>query len=155
MTSNVRYVRYYFPNGLRWTFSIMLLPLAIYLMIINWFIAAFFCVLIVFSLWTFKYVTSIDLSGKIIRDIHYRFAVPIGKTYRFSDMENLFVTREQKSYKAASRSRDYWVNYTEYSLSLKYDQNKQLTLFTFNDPDTFKEQVQKFAKKLNLRVETS
>lgn len=155
MSKPITYVRYYFPNGLRWTMSVILLPFALYLLTSTWYLSAFFCLIIVFILWSFKYVTSIDPKNKLIQDKFYRMAIPFGKTFRYLEMQNLLVTREKKSYKAATRSRDYWVNYMEYSLHLKYDNNQQLTLFTINDPNIFKSQVEKFAKKLNLRVESS
>ena len=111
MKSPVNYTRYYFPNGLRWTLLILLLPLAIFLIFISWFIAAFFYIVI--------------------------------------------VTKEQKGYKATTRSRDYWVNYNEYTLYLRYDDNKQLPLFTMNEHEPFKIQVEKLSKNLGLNVENT
>lgn len=154
MKSPVNYTRYYFPNGLRWTLLILLLPLAIFLLFISWFITALICIVIVTILWSFKFVTSIDLKSKTIRDNYYRFWIPFGEHYTYDVLNNLFVTKEQKGYKAATRSRDYWVNYNEYTLYLRYDDNKQLPLFTMNEHEPFKNQVEKFSKNLGLNVET-
>lgn len=105
-------------------------------------------------MWSFKYVTSIDPHKKIIRDHYYRFWIPIGEHYPYNELNKLIVSKEQKGYKAASRSRDYWVKYTEYTLHLKYDDSKQLSLFTFNEHEPFKVEVEKFAKKLGLVIES-
>lgn len=153
MSKNITYVRYYFPNGLRWSLTVLLLPLAIYLFVIGWLITALICLFLVFMQWSFKYVMSINTQQKRIRDEFYRLNIPSGKTYNYSHLNSLLVTAENKGYKAASRSRDYWVSYMEYALHLKYDGNKQLTLVTINDPDVFKAQTDKFAQQLNLPVE--
>ena len=148
----VNYARYYFPSGLRWTLLVLLLPLALYLFVISWYITGCFCLMVVFITWTSKYVMSVDQDKKLIKDVFYRMSIPFGQTYK--ELKKLLVTSEKKSYKAASRSRDYWVNYTEYSLHLKYD-DKQVTLLTMHDPDPFKVQVKKFAKDLKLSIETT
>lgn len=152
MSKPVKYIRYYFPNGLRWTLSVVLFPLSNYLLSIFWVGLAITCWVVAFALWSFKYVTSIDASKKEIKDVFYRMGIPFGSTYPFRELNSLVVTRENKKYKAATRSRDYWVNYIEYSLHLKYDSDKELMLFTINDPDTFKKQVERFAEELRLSV---
>lgn len=120
MDSSATYVRYYFPDGLRWTITILLLPLVVYLLYVNWYITSIISIVIVMMMWSFKYVTSIDPHKKIIRDHYYRFWIPIGEHYPYNELNKLIVSKEQKGYKAASRSRDYWVKYTEYTLYLKY-----------------------------------
>lgn len=119
----------------------------------SWYIMATLGLIFVFSLWTTKYVTSIDPDKGLINDTFFLAGIPFGKTYKFNKLTSLNVTRENRSYKAASRSRDYWVKYTEFSLNLSYDDDKLLTLFTINDPDQFKTQVDKFSKELNLKVQ--
>jgi len=152
MQSNVTYTRYYFSKEFRLTFVILFVPLVVYLIFIAWFMTAIFCILLVLTMWTFKNVLHIDLSRKKIKEQFYRFGVPSGDVHSFEKLNYLLVTSERKKYKAASRSRDYWVNYTEFSLQLNYDQNKRLVLLIMNDPDEFKTQVKKFAKSLQLRV---
>ena len=153
MTGQVTYTRYYFPNGLRWTLAVLLMPLSAYLIIIGWHITAAFCIVIVFALWTFKYVTTIDPKRRIIKDQFFRMAIPFGKTLHYNRLHGLTVTRETKQYKAATRSRDYWVTYKEYSLHLKYDEGNSLLLFTINDPDVFDGHVKRFSQELDLRVD--
>lgn len=153
MSNTVKYTRYYFPSVLRWIASIILLLLAGYLAIIGWFIAFPICLLCILILWTFKYVVFIDQKKKHISEEFHRMAIPFGETRIYNKLNKLVVTREKKSYKAASRSRDYWVNYVEYSLHINYD-NKQLLLFTMNDHDAFEAMVKKFAEQLSLRVDS-
>ncbi|MCR9249358.1 MAG: hypothetical protein NXI20_03010 [bacterium] len=153
MNKKVIYQRYYFPNGLRWTLLVLLVPMATYFIFLSWYVASFICLMLVLTLWTTKYITSIDTINKIINDKFLIVGIPTGKTLQFHRLECLQVSRENKKYKAASRSREYWVNYTEFTLSLKYDESKLLTLFTMNDSDQFKYQVEKFAKELSLDVQ--
>lgn len=155
MDTSVKFTRYYFPNGLRWTLLILLLPLALFLLFVSWFITAIICLIILVILWSFRYVISIDHQNKLIKDNYYRFWIPFGEQYPYNELNKLVVTKEQQSYKATTRSRDYWVNYNEYTLHLKYDNDKQLQLFTMNEHEPFKMQVGKFAKKLSLGIETN
>jgi len=131
---------------------VLLVPLAIYLLLSGWFITSLLCLIISASLWTFKYVTTVDYEQAQIFDRFYRFGIPFGTSYPFTQLNTLLVTKENKKYKAASRSRDYWVQYIEYTLTLVYNHEQQLTLFTMNDYDLFKEQTEKFAKRLNLTL---
>ncbi len=151
--STVTYVRYYFPNVLRWVLSILLFLLAIYLVIIGWYVTSAVCILFFAVLLTFKYVITVDQEKKMISDRFHRLGMSNGTHNHFTILNTLLVTKEKKSYKAATRSRDYWVNYVEYTLSLNYDDNKTFTLLTLNDHEDFKSQVEKFRKELNLKVE--
>lgn len=89
---------------------------------------------------------------KRITDEFFLFSIPITKAYDYHTLNHLVVTKENKSYKAVSRSRDYMVHCAQYTLHLKYDDYKLITLLTINDPDSFMRLLEKFAQDLHLSV---
>lgn len=152
----VRFEDYYFSDGTRYTFLIILGALIIYLTFwMQAFVFSIMLLLIVIGLFTAKYVTLVDTSNRIIRDLFYVFFIRSGRTIRYRQLHSIRIDKQRHTYNANQRSRDRIADFFFYTGTLNYDDDKILELSTKSDYKWFGQEMKRLAEELQIPLERS
>ncbi|MEO1053109.1 MAG: hypothetical protein AAFX87_20915 [Bacteroidota bacterium] len=103
---------------------------------------------------TTRYITAIDIKKKQIEDYLEVLTFKANhEVFKFSNIEKIIITKEDKSYRDGSLSRDRVVTFDQLTGTLVYDGGQTFELLTKLDRDALIDKMREFAKFLNTYIE--
>lgn len=143
----------YFSKGLKYLTPALFLGGAYLMTTPNWVFGIIIVILAAIILTT-KYVTTIDLYGKQYNDYLSLLGIAWNKSSeKFNAIEKIIVTKGNHAYSANTRSRSRQVNFSDYTGTLVFDQNRTLDLLTKNDKHELLVGVKPLAVFLKVEIE--
>jgi len=154
---NFRLVNYYFPSGLRWTWTVFSIGFSIYLIfwtMVGWKFAIF---LIISSLVLFSTLSVIVVNQKkkmIIESFKFLWLPIETKIIKFRSLNSIRIDKESVSYttNSAMGGRSGQTDFFIYTGSLEFNDNGSFEILSKTDWYPFKEKIQNISDKLNLKI---
>lgn len=137
---------------MRYTTVAILLAAGYLVYIGYWKWALILAVISVFIL-TAQYITIIDVSNRRLIDAFSFFGLPFTTEKKtFSTLNKIVVTKENYSQKVTTRSSDRQYDWSDYTGTLIYDNNQELTLLTREEKSELIAALRIYSSALNVPI---
>lgn len=143
----------YFPTGIKYA-TLLPLGLGIYLWTIGYPLWTGVLVLLTIIVLTTSYVTEIDLNKKQYRDFVSFLGMPFEEEkVKFKNVDKIVITKDNHSQMLNSRSRSRQLDWSSFTGTLIFDDNKTLDLLTRTDKRELITGLREFVDFLKVDIE--
>jgi hypothetical protein len=144
---------WYFPAGIRYSTSIFI-SLGIYLSLIGHGIWLVFSIFLSLLILTTRYITEINIDLKKCSDYVSVLGISFDEeVIIFDRLTKIVVSRQRNSQMLNSRSRSRRLDWSAYTATLIFDDDRQLELVTTNNKLELTNKIEEAKNYFNLKLE--